>query len=56
MPPRSGGSGPEAAPRGDCALVVASAICIEDLHQTCHVGDNHDRAGNDDCPTGKWPA
>jgi len=21
--------------------------CIEDLHQPCHVGDNHDRGGND---------
>jgi len=23
------------------------AHCIEDLHQPCHVGDNHDRGGND---------
>ncbi len=21
--------------------------CLEDLHQPCHVGDNHDRGGND---------
>jgi hypothetical protein len=21
--------------------------CVEDMHQPCHVGDNHDRGGND---------
>jgi hypothetical protein len=32
----------------DCRFALRFLIhCIEAIHQPCHVGDNHDRGGND---------